>query len=107
MGMALTQLKARFFPTTRSTTIFIGTNPLTRLLATDLDAAGRPVAVINMDTVARANGNALDDLVLARAGKERKLCYRGDRKRRAEPGALPRCPPQIWRSDGNRAPGAG
>ena len=76
MGMALTQLKARFFPTTRSTTIFIGTNPLTRLLATDLDAAGKPVSLINLDNGPQAHRNPRsgEELVLARAGAKTASC---------------------------------
>lgn len=78
MFTKLASLKTRLFPATRSTTrpttIVIGINALTRLLATELEAAGKAVSLFDLESGALADGNEGDELLLANAGAKAASC---------------------------------
>lgn len=74
MVTILDGLKTRLFPTTRSTTIIVGINALTRLLDTELDAAGKVVSLIDLENGAPGDGDAGYEAVLARAGAKAASC---------------------------------
>jgi Trk K+ transport system NAD-binding subunit len=70
----LADLKTQVFGTTRSKTIIVGTNPLTRLLTRDLENAGESVSLIDLDDGAALDGKAQDHLVLSSAGAKAASC---------------------------------
>lgn len=72
---SLTGLKTRVLGAPRSKTIIVGINGLTRLLARDLETAGRLVSLIDLDNGALADSKAQDHLVLSSAGAEAACCF--------------------------------
>ena len=78
MATIFTDLKTRLFRNTfrtrRSTTIIVGVNALARLLATELEAAGKAVSVIDLESGALAAGDEGDRLLLAHAGANASSC---------------------------------
>lgn len=78
MVTALASLKTRLFGTTTrarsTTTIIVGVNALTHLLATELEAAGKPVSLIDLENGAQADGEIRDQLVLSSAGAKAASC---------------------------------
>jgi len=63
-----------FRTTTRSTTIIVGINRLTRLLTTDLEAAGHDVPVIDLVDEALEDSDGGDELMLAGPGVRGASC---------------------------------
>ena len=63
-----------FHTTTRPTTIIVGLNGLTRLLATELEAAGHGVSLIEIENEALEDGNRGDEVLLAGAGAKSARC---------------------------------
>lgn len=78
---AVSGAMSRVFHTTRVRTMIIGVNPCTRLLATELAAAERPVSLIGSEAeqqsnlfVSVINLNTSDELLLGRGGAETARC---------------------------------
>jgi Trk K+ transport system NAD-binding subunit len=74
MVTILEGLKTRLFPTTRSTTIIVGTNALTRLLDSELGAAGKAVTLIDLEKEALTDVDGEEELLLARCGAKGATC---------------------------------
>ena len=75
MSTVLASLKTRWLRTTRSRTIIVGVNALTRLLATELEAAGKGVSLIDLESRALADGNEGDQLLLLNSGAKAGSCF--------------------------------
>jgi Trk K+ transport system NAD-binding subunit len=75
MITTLADLRTLLFPpTTRSTTIIVGLNGLTRLFVTDLEAAGHAVSVVEIENVPPEDSKAADEVFLADAGIKGARC---------------------------------
>ena len=82
---AMTSAMNRVFHTARASTIIVGVNPVTRLLANELHAVGNPVSVVSLkseggpdhETMPLANmvdPATADDVVLTRTGAQSARC---------------------------------
>jgi Trk K+ transport system NAD-binding subunit len=75
MVTTLTGLKTLLFSKKRSTTIIVGINALTRMLARELGTAGQVVSLIDLENGALAEAKAQDEFVLASAGAKGASCF--------------------------------
>ena len=69
MVTTLAGLKTLLFLKKRSSTIIVGINALTRVLAGELETAGKVVSLIDLENGALGESKARDELVLSSAGE--------------------------------------
>ena len=75
MVTTLAGLKTLLFLKKRSTTIIVGINALTRMLARELETASKIVSLIDLENGALAEGTARNELVLSSAGAKDASCF--------------------------------